>query len=225
MPRDFRGAPIEPEDTRFARFVRDNTVLTSTALLPELSLHLARQPFEIFQAAQAIDAERPYWAFAWTGGQGLARWILDHPAEVAGKRILDVGAGSALSVIAALEAGAGSGIANDTDPHAAAAARLNAAANGVDLAISTADLLGGEPDADLILIGDLFYEPELAARVAGFLERAARRGTTILFGDRATMQRPPLNFEMVAEYTAPLTPDLQIDYVETARIWRLSGRV
>jgi predicted nicotinamide N-methyase len=217
-----RVAMTEPDDTRCTRFVRENTVPISPALLPELTLHLARQPFEIFQAAQAIEAERPYWAFAWTGGQGLARWLLDHPAEVVDKRILDVGAGSALAVIAALQAGARSGLANDTDPHACAAARLNATANSVELAISAADLLGGEPDADLILIGDLFYEPELATRVTGFLERAARRGTTVLFGDRATMQRPPLSFEMIAEYTAPLTPDLQIDYVETARIWRLA---
>ncbi len=211
------------DDARSMRFVRDHTTLTAVALVPELSLHLARQPFEIFQAADDIKAERPYWAFAWSGGQGLARWLLDNPSAVAGKRVLDVGAGSGLAAIAALKAGARSGEANDTDVHAAAAARLNATTNDVALTTTTTDLLGADPHCDLLIIGDLFYEPELAARVSTFLERAARRGIPILFGDRSTAQRPPLTFELLAEYEAPLTPDLQIDYIETARIWRLAG--
>jgi predicted nicotinamide N-methyase len=225
MPRVPSVCADKASDARFTQFVRTHAISTTVALVPELSLHLAREPFEIFQAAEDVGAERPYWAFAWSGGQSLARWLLDHPSEVAGKRILDVGAGSAVSVIAAMKAGARSGIANDTDRYGCAAARLNADANGVALSWSATDLLATEPDADLIIIGDLFYEPELAIRVTSFLERAVHSGTTVLFSDRATAPRPPLLFEMIAEYEAPLTPDLHIDYMETARIWRLAGRV
>lgn len=204
-----------------ASFVRTHTVLTSTALLPELTLHLAREPFGIFLAAEKIAADRPYWAFAWSGGQALARWILDNPAEVAGKRIYDIGSGSALTSIAAVRAGAAAVTAADIDPMACAAAVLNAAANGVDVQVTSDDLLGHDLDVDLVLIGDLFYEPELVTRVSAFLERMARRGIPVLFGDRVTSRRPPLDFASVAEYAAELTPHLEIGYVDQARVWRL----
>lgn len=206
-----------------ADFVRKHADVVRTELLPEIALHLARDPFGIFLAAEKIKAERPYWAFAWSGGQGLARWLLDNPAGVAGKRVIDIGAGSGISAIAALKAGAASAIANDTDAISCAAATLNAAANNVPLAISRDDLLADEPDADLILIGDLFYEPELVTRVTAFLARAARRGMPVLFGDRVTARRPPVEFELLEEYAAPLTPNLEIGYVETGRVWRLKA--
>ena len=135
--------------------------------------------------------------------------------------MLDIGAGSALTTIAAARAGAAEAVAVDTDQIACAAALANAQANGTRIAISAEDMLGGDVDADLILIGDLFYEPELVTRVSAFLERAARRGTEIMFGDRATMRRPPLEMELLAQYDAALTPSLEIDYVEEARIWRV----
>lgn len=206
------------------RFVGDHTEPVRTALLPELTLRLASEPFGIFEAADSVGAERPYWAFAWAGGQGLARHILDRPETVAGKRVLDIGSGSALTTIAAGRAGAAEAVAVDTDPMACAAAHINARDNGTRIAVSSDDLLGCEVEADLILIGDLFYEPELVTRVTAFLERAARRGTEILFGDRATIRRPPFEFELLARYEAALTPHLEIDYVEEARIWRLLPR-
>jgi predicted nicotinamide N-methyase len=223
MPQDLSVPPIEIDGNRFTQFVRAHTTPMRSSLAPEMILHLAQQPFEIFQAAETFEGERPYWAFAWSGGQGLARWLLDNPGEVVGKSVIDIGAGSGLSVIAAMQAGARAGTANDTDLLACAAAAINADANGVDLTVTADDLLGTDPDADLILIGDLVYEPELVTRVTGLLERAARRGTAVLFGDRSTARRPPLGFELIAEYQAPLTPDLQIGYVETARVWRLAG--
>ena len=204
-------------------FVRRHTEPVRIALLPELTLNLAREPFGIFEAAERIAAERPYWAFAWSGGQALARWIMDHGEAVAGRRVLDIGAGSGLGAIAAVHAGARLAVANDTDQIACAAARLNAATNGVDLTISGDDLLGAEPDADVVLIGDLFYEPDLVTRVTSFLERTRRRSATVYFGDRATSRRPPIALDLVAEYDAPLTPDMEIDYVERARVWRVAS--
>jgi predicted nicotinamide N-methyase len=205
-----------------AGFLALETEPTTLDLVPEITLHLARETYTIFQSAEEVGAERPYWAFAWSGGQALARWLIDNPDEVAGRRVLDIGAGSGLTSIAAMMAGARAATANDTDPLACAAATLNAALNGVVLATSVDDLLATSPEADLILIGDLFYEPDLVTRVGAFLERAARRGTRVMYADRLTARRPPVPMQLVAEYRAPLTPPMEIDYVERARVWRLT---
>jgi predicted nicotinamide N-methyase len=208
---------------RLQAFVLAETELIAPPLVPELRLHLARNAYAIFEAAYAMDSDglRPYWAFAWPGGQALARHILDHPELVRGLRVLDLGAGSALGAIAALKAGAQSATAADIDPLAVAAAELNAAANGVTLQVTTNDLLGAETDYDLILIGDLVYEPDLKDRVGGFLDRHHRRGVPMLYGDRTTARRPPGNFRLLAEHDAPLTPELDEDFVERARVWEL----
>lgn len=192
-------------------------------LVPEITLLLAREHINIFYEADKFQGEQPYWAFAWGGGQGLARWILDNPVAIAGKRVLDVGSGSAIEAIAAMKAGAASAVANDTDPVSCAAALLNAEANGVTVQVSNEDLLGADPGADVILIGDVFYLPDLVTRVDAFLERALRRGVTVLFGDRATARRPTVPMQLLAEYRAPLTPELQIGYIETSRVWRLGA--
>lgn len=192
------------------------------ALVPEIELYLAKEPFDIHQDAHALCGDIPFWAFAWGGGQGLARYILDNPRTVAGKRVLDVGAGSAIEAIAAMLSGASSAVANDIDPVCAAAAALNAEANRVALEVSTVDLLGTDPDADVVLIGDVFYLPEIATRVEAYLERARRRGAAIYFGDRTTTRRPSVSMTLLAEYRAPLTPELEIGYVETTRVWRLA---
>jgi predicted nicotinamide N-methyase len=202
-------------------FVLQHAEPMRPALVPEIELLLASEPFAIHQAYHDFAGVIPFWAFAWGGGQGLARFILDNPHEVAGKRVLDIGAGSAIEAIAALKSGARSALANDTDPVCAAAAAINAAANGVALDISGEDLLGADPEADLILIGDVFYLPELATRVNAFIERARKRGVAVLFGDRSTTRRPSMPMTMVAEYRAPLTPELEIGYVEISRVWRL----
>lgn len=205
-----------------ARIRAATQIEAAGALLPELRLHLATEPRELLH--QAVDARAewlPYWAFAWPGGQALARHVLDHSEIVAGRRVLDVGAGSGLEAIAALTAGAASAVANDTDPAAAVAARLNATANAVPLATSTDDLLDSEPDADLILIGDLVYEPALESRVARFLAAARRRGIPVLFGDRATSRLPEVGFVLVDTYETVVAPPLEEDWVETARVWRL----
>jgi predicted nicotinamide N-methyase len=202
-------------------FVLEHAEPMSSELVPEIELYLAKQPFDIHQDAHELCGDIPFWAFAWGGGQGLARYILDNPHSVAGKRVLDIGAGSAIEALAASMAGAKHSIANDTDLVSCAAATLNAELNQLALDVSSEDLLGKDPDIDVILIGDVFYLPEIVTRVDAFLARALRRGATVFFGDRTTTKRPATPMTLLAEYRAPLTPELEIGYVETTRVWRL----
>ncbi len=202
-------------------FILEHAEPMRPTLVPEIALYLAKEPFDIHQDAHDLCGDIPFWAFAWGGGQGLARYILDNRHTVAGKRVLDIGAGSAIEAIAAMMAGAASAVANDIDPVCAAAAELNAGLNRIALDVSTDDLLGTAPDADVIFIGDVFYLPEIATRVEAFLDLARRRGAVVYFGDRATTRRPAVPMTLMAEYRAPLTPELEIGYVETSRIWRL----
>lgn len=209
----------------YATFVRDHTLRREVPLVPEVALLLARDPYGIFQAREALDEDAgpwpPFWAFAWPGGQGLARHILDHPALVAGRRVLDIGSGSGLTSIAAMLAGATSVLAADVDPLAEAAARANAELNGVEIATTTRDLLGRAPDTDLIVIGDLVYDPELYQRVSAFLDAARRRSVDILLGDRTTARRPASDLELLAEYGAPVVPELQEGWYERSRVFAL----
>jgi predicted nicotinamide N-methyase len=208
-----------------AAFVREHTNINAAPLVPEVQLHLATDARGIFQEASEFCAEglgsRPFWAFAWPGGQGLARYILDHPELVAGKSVLDIGSGSALAAIAAMKAGAKSALAADIDPLADQAAILNGLANRVDLTSTTDDLLGEDPEVDLIIIGDLVYEPELQIRVGAFMENATRRGIPMLYGDRTSSRRPRQDFKLLQEYEAPLMPSLVDHVLERSRVWRL----
>jgi len=166
----------------------------------------------------------PFWAFAWAGGQGLARWLLDNPAEVAGTRVLDLAAGSGLVGIAAIRAGAASVLCADIDPFCAAAVALNAEANGVTLAFTDADLLdGAPPDVEVICAGDVFYEQPMAGRVLAWLSRAADRGTRVLVGDPLRTYFPKQGFDLLAEYAVPTTRELEDDAVKRTRVWTLSA--
>jgi predicted nicotinamide N-methyase len=164
----------------------DGLRLVRPPFVPELCLHLADDAI-VLQArleAQVGTSFTPFWTNAWAGGQALARYVLDHPKSVAGRRVLDVASGCGVTAIAAAKAGAGAVTANDVDPFACAAAAMNADANGVTLRLVEGDLLGGDGgDAEVILVGDAFYEGELAVRMRGFLTRAAARGARVLVGD------------------------------------------
>lgn len=187
-------------------------------------MHLATDARGIFQTLRdsGIDTSwQPYWAFAWPGGQALARYVLDNPALVAGKTVMDIGAGSGVAAIAAAAAGASRVAAADPDPLAAAAIQINARENGVEIEIVTDDMLGREPQADLILIADLVYELELEVRVTRFLEAARARNAQVILADRTTARRPPLAVSLLGEYRAPLTPLLEESHFEHARVWRL----
>ncbi len=179
-----------------AAFIRANLPVAPVPGIPEIRLHKAMPSSGLARLAeQDPDFGSPYWAHHWAGGLALARYVLDHPERVAGRRVLDLGAGSGLVAIAAAKAGAGAVLAAETDPYAIAALGLNLALNQVPADILHADLLGSDPpDVSLILVGDLFYAGDLAARVTAFLDRCVGRGIEALVGDpwRAPLPLPRL---------------------------------
>jgi predicted nicotinamide N-methyase len=150
--------------------------------------------------------------------------VLDNPAVVAGKSVVDIGAGSGLVAIAAARAGARSVLAFDLDPLAVAAINLNAAVNGVGISASSQDVLGGPPpEADVLLVGDLFYERELAARVLTLIDEAVQRGADVLVGDPRRSYFPVERFEQVASYEVPVTRELEDAEIKRTAVWRLTG--
>jgi predicted nicotinamide N-methyase len=211
-----------------AAFIRDNTKLLSPPLVPEIRLHLAEESLPIWQKTEEelgrINVPPPFWAFAWAGGQALARYLLDNPALVQGQSVLDLGSGSGLTAIAPLLAGARSALAADIDPLALAAAELNAAANGVVIATTPDNLLAQVPAAfDVTLVGDLFYERPLAEAVLAYIEAAATGGSTILIGDPQRTYFPRGRFTQVAQYNVPVTRELEDSEIKRTAVWRLGG--
>ena len=187
----------------------DGLRLTSARLVPEVKLFLAEDPTIFWarleaQAGRALPA--PFWATAWGGGQAVARYVLDAPETVAGRRVLDLGSGSGLVAIAAAKAGASVVVANDIDPYAPAAIRANARANGVHVVPVLTDLLDLAPDeargiqADVVLAGDAFYSDQLADRVLRFLLDAARRDAVVLVGDPGRGRIPSGDWQVVMTY-------------------------
>jgi predicted nicotinamide N-methyase len=207
-------------------FILANTKPLAPPLVPEITLLLAEESLPIWQKTEEELGETnvppPYWAFAWAGGQALARLILDRPELLAGKHVLDLGSGCGLSAIAAARAGARSVLAADIDPMALAAVGLNAAANRVGVATTGDDLLDGPAgEADVVLVGDLFYERALAERVLAFIEAAARTGALVLIGDPQRSYFPKQRFEPIAEYRVPVTRDLEDAEIKKTAVWRL----
>ena len=186
-----------------ARFIRERLPVTPAPGVPEIRLHQAAPSSGLWRLAQG-DAEgfgSPYWAYCWGGGLALARHILDRPETVAGRRVLDLGSGSGLVGIAAAKAGAKLVIASEVNAYAVAALPLNAAANGVAFAAVVGDLTGGPPpDVDLVLVGDLFYDADLAARVTAFLERCVGASVDVLIGDPWRAFLPRSRLRLIAEY-------------------------
>ena len=207
-------------------FIRANTKLLAVPLVPEIRLHIAEESLPIWQRTEEelgeMNIPPPYWAFAWAGGQALARYLLDNPALVAGRRVLDLGSGSGLVAIAAAKAGAAHVLAADIDALALAAIDLNAAANAVTLETTAADLLDRSPGAfDVVLIGDLFYERPLAERVLAFADAALARGAVVLAGDPRRSYFPPGRFRQLAEYSVPVTRELEDAEIKRTAVWRL----
>lgn len=212
-------------------FIRANTTVESTVLVPELKLHQASTLVPLWEASEA-ELERqgvppPYWAFAWAGGQALARYLLDNPALVAGKRVLDFGAGSGLQGLAACRAGALSVLAVDIDPIACAAIRLNAAANGLAIQTSEEDWIGRDnPGWDVILAGDVCYEKPMAGRVEAWLRRLAgpaepNGGTLVLVGDPGRTYFPRQGMERITGYAVKTTREIEDTDLRNAVVWRL----
>jgi len=185
-----------------SRFIAANLPLTAVPFVPEIRLHTATPASGLRRMLDATGAPgSPYWAYPWAGGAVLARFILDRPQTVAGRRVLDLGTGSGLVAIAAAKAGAASIIAADTDPNALAALCLNAAANGVKVETWAHDVIDGPPpDVDMVLAGDVFYETRLAARVTAFLDCCLDAGIAALVGDPGRAPLPRHRLHPLAEY-------------------------
>jgi predicted nicotinamide N-methyase len=210
-------------------FILSETVAASPALCPELTLRLITDACPLWTAGVA-DLERlglpdPFWAFAWPGGQALARHLLDHPALCRGRRALDVGTGSGVQAIAALRAGAVRAVAADIDLFALEAASLNAEINAVALDLTSDDLIGAPaPEFDLVLAGDMFYEPRLAAALTAWLAGLACAGATVLVGDPGRGLLPEGDFRRVAEYETPGDADLQSGPTRRTGVYALEPR-
>jgi predicted nicotinamide N-methyase len=169
---------------------------------PGIRLHLAHPGSGLRRLADSD--EPPYWAYVWGGGAALARYMLGHPQTVAGRRVLDLGAGGGIVGIAAALAGARQVLASDTDPNALAVLGVNAAANGVAIEIQPGDLTAGPPpDVDLVAVGDLFYAADLAERVTGFLDRCLAVGIEVLVGDPYRAYLPSNRLRVLADCPTP----------------------
>jgi predicted nicotinamide N-methyase len=204
-------------------FVLNNTRPASPPLVPELTLRLASEVVPLWTKTEDLRSGAlppPYWAFAWPGGQALARYILDHPGEFSGRSALDFGAGSGLVAIAAAKTGAKI-TAADIDPLSIAAMKHNAAANGVSIGIDSSDLIGTELRWEIMLIGDMCYERPLAERLLPWLRRAVTRQRRVLVGDPGRNYFPNGGLEKLATYAVPTTRDLEDREMRETSVYRL----
>ena len=206
-------------------FIRENTRVMAPSHVPELQLYLADDAVALWQLTEEqlgeLGLPPPFWAFAWAGVQALARYVLDHAAIVAGKRVLDVASGSGLVAIAAMKAGAASALAVDIDAFATHAAVLNAELNAVRVETSGADPVGKPTPADVVLVGDLFYDRDLAPRVLDWLIAQQGEGKTVLIGDPGRTYLPRDKLEQIAAYDIPVTRALEDAEVKRAAVWKL----
>jgi predicted nicotinamide N-methyase len=209
-----------------ARFITEQTRLSPVAFVPEIRLHQADEATALWHLTEATldkaDLPPPFWAFAWAGGQGLARYILDHPDTVRGKRVLDFASGSGLVAIAAALAGAASVEAVDIDPFAVGAIALNAAANDVTVSAHGANRIGTDlAGIDVLLAGDVFYDRAFAAALLPWLRELARGGVTVLAGDPHRAYAPTEGRRDLAAFEVPVHPALEDAAVKRVTVLRL----
>ena len=195
-------------------FILKHTRLQAPPHAPEIQLHLASEVEPIWRETEAALArtglDPPFWAFAWAGGQALARYLLDHPAEVAGKHVLDFATGSGLVGIAAMKSGAATVLGSDVDQFCAAAVALNTEANGVRMAFTGEDLLSHDPpEVDTITAGDICYQWPLADQVRHWLQSAHRRGIRVLIGDPGRAYLPREGLRLLVRYEIETTRELE----------------
>jgi predicted nicotinamide N-methyase len=228
--------------------IRSGTELRPVPLVPEIRLYQASEPIELWQRTERATGrsglDPPFWAFAWAGGRALARYLLDHPEVVSGKKAIDVASGSGLVAIAAVKAGAADVTAYDIDPLAAAAIAINAEANGVKVPAVCVDVLeaegpppavgvragqtgildAGDPPApapELLLVADAFYEKDLAGQVLRFAERSRARGVAVLFGDFGRTYLPRARLAPLASYDVPGLLAMEGRDIKRTTVWTL----
>ena len=208
-----------------AAFIRAETRLRPVPHAPEIRLHVADEATELWGRTEeelgSVGLPPPFWAFAWAGGQALARYVLDHPDAVRGRRVLDVASGSGLVAIAAALAGAADVEASDIDAFATEAIGLNAAANGVAVRPRLGDLGGTDEGWDTVLAGDIFYDRDIAGPMLAWLDALRRRGALVLIGDPGRSYLPLYRLEELAAYRVPVTRELEDAEIKLSRVWRI----
>ncbi len=204
-------------------FIRANAELMSPPLVPEIGLYLATEVVPLWKKTEEELAETgvppPYWAFAWAGGQALARYVLDHPELVQGKRVLDFGAGSGLVALAAAKAGAACVLAADIDKFSIAAIKANAEANALSVTTTVEDMVGSNQAFDVILVGDMCYERPLAERLMAWLVKSDAR---ILLGDPGRSYFPKEGLTRLAQYNVATTRELEDREIRETGVWQLN---
>lgn len=215
----------EPADR--AGFILAQTRLLPVPHAPEIAIHVAEEATELWQKTEdelaTIGLPPPFWAFAWAGGQALARHLLDHPALVAGRHVLDFASGSGLVAIAAARAGAARVEACDIDAFAAEAIRINAAANAVAVTARLEDLVGRDEGWDVVCAGDVCYEKAMAERVVAWLATLRRRGAQVMIGDPGRSYLPKDRLEALATYAVPVTRALEDSEIKRSTVWALKA--
>lgn len=205
-------------------FIRSNTDIMTPPHVPEIRLHLASEAHELWKKTEEeldeIGLPPPFWAFAWAGGQGLARYVLDHPDVVLGKRVLDFASGSGLVAIAAAKAGAAQVLAADIDPWAKTAIALNSTENAVDIGFVGDNLIGTDIDAQVLLAGDVFYDRAFADVLVPWFTALAEKSVTVLVGDPGRAYLPKDRLELLATYQVPVTRALEDSDVKKTTVWR-----
>ena len=210
-----------------AAFIRAHTRLLPVPLTREISLYLADEATALWQKTEdelgEIGLPPPFWAFAWAGGQALARYILDNPALVRGKNVLDFASGSGLVAIAAKMAGADAVLAADIDHFAYGSMRLNMAANHLFFTPTLENQIGQDQNWDVVLAGDIAYERDTAQAVSAWLETLHKRGALVLIGDpgRSYLARDKL--EAIATYSVPVTRALEDTEIKKSSVWRFKA--
>lgn len=207
-----------------AHFIRSHTALHEPPLVPELHLHLATEADALWEMGEEGLADAgvppPFWAFAWAGGQALARYVLDHPQMITNARVLDFGSGSGIVGIAAMTGGASSALCADIDLFACAAAKLNAEANNVSLTVTGENLIGRTGEWDVILVGDMCYEQPLAGEIEAWLRHLSEAGTKVLIGDPGRTYLPKERLEKLTSYAVKTQRALEDTDVRNTSVWQ-----
>ena len=224
-------APLAPRpglEGRASEAIARLTRVAMPPICPEIGLLLASDMTALWAAMELdlgiVGMPPPLWSVAWAGGQAIARYLLDNPQLAAGRRVLDVGSGSGICAIAAAKAGAASVIANDTDPLACLAISQNGALNRVKIKVDRTDWVGVDvQQIDLVLAADVWYERQLAERITPWLRHLARKGATVLLGDKGRRHLPQRHLLPIANYPVPTPESLEPVGVTNAKVWRFSS--